>query len=147
MKLCSPNRPYQCRLIYPQVEVTEFFGYFLETLASGRGLSKAHHPFYELIFVDSGVLYAKVDNKDYVINEREIMIFAPGQKHALSVSDSDSASYATIQFQMQMTDGNGQGDLNQGLLNKVFPYNRKVYDCVKSFSQETSTVKTLWCAC
>jgi len=140
LKLASPNRPYQCRLIYPQVQVTEFFGYYLDSLASGHGLSKARHPFYELIFVDNGVLYAKVDNKDYVINEKEIIILAPGQKHALSVPDNESASYVTIQFQMQMIGGYGQGNLNQGLLNKVFPHNRKVYDRIKSFSQETATV-------
>ena len=90
--------------------------------------------------MDSGALYAEVDNKDYVINEKEIMIIVPGQKHALSVSNGESASYVTIQFQMQMIGGNSQGGLSQGFPNKVFPHNRKVYDRIKSFSQETATV-------
>lgn len=140
MKLSSPNRPYQCRLIYPQIQVTELLGHFYNSLSSGHGQSTARHTFYELLFVDTGTLYVKIDNKDRVVNEKEIIIIAPGQKHALSVSEDESASYMTIQFQMQTIDGDNQSNLSRNLLNKVFPHNRKVYDRIKSFSQETSMV-------
>ena len=40
---------------------------------------------------------------------------------------------------MQVIGGNGKGDLNRRLLNKVFPYNRKIYNRIKSFTQESAT--------
>ena len=70
LKMASLNRPYDCQLIHPQIQVTEFFRCFYNVLTSSHKQLKECHSFYELVFVDTGVLHTKIGGKDFVINEK-----------------------------------------------------------------------------
>ena len=89
-----------------------------------------------MIFVDTGTLHTKIDETDYDVHEKEIILYGPGQKHKHDVLDNKELSYTSVQFQMHVFSG-GQGvDLDQRLLNKVFPHNSKIHDRIKIFTED-----------
>lgn len=138
MELAALNRPYQSRLVCPQIRVTEILGYYYRIRNSEYFRPEESHPFYELVYVDSGSMRSVVDGKAYTIREKEIMIYGPGQKHVQSASGEEMLSYVTVRFQMQENGRVEDEDWRKILLNRVFPYQKKTYSLIKSLVQENS---------
>lgn len=130
------NRDYQCRLLYPHIQITEIMGCCYNSHPSEKHKVDISNSVYELIFVDTGTLHTKIDETDYDVHEKEIILYGPGQKHKHDVLDNKELSYTSVQFQMHVFSG-GQGvDLDQRLLNKVFPHNSKIHDRIKIFTED-----------
>ena len=139
MDLAALSRPYECQLMCPRVRVTEIIGYFYRIRNAGDVSEEQTHPFYELLYVDTGVLHAQVDGKDYEIREKEIMICGPGQRRSQSASGDGMVTYMTIQFQATDTGNTEKEDWSRQLLNKVLPYSKKIYNLIKTMVHESSS--------
>ena len=138
LDVVSLSTPYEYRPVLPRIRIQNILGYYYRIRTPGYHFSGERHSFFELTYVDTGVLHTEVDGIPHVLGEKELIIYGPGQFHAQH-TDAETASYVTIMFNME----NISPDLPQNwysvLINQVFPYNKKIYTLIKALVQESST--------
>lgn len=124
--------PYQFERILPRIRINEILGYYYSIRNAGYQFRGEKHSYFELTYVDRGMMETKVDGKHYTLKERDLMIYGPGQFHTQNIPDGNSCSYVTIIFDMEST-------TYDVLMNKVFPYNKTIYSLIKTFVRESNT--------
>lgn len=130
--------PYHFNRILPNIQIREILGYYYNVRNAGYEFKGEKHDYYELTFVDRGTLETTIEDKDYVIHEKELIIYGPGQFHTQRISEGQSCSYITIVFSMINITPEAPDGENELLLNKVFTYDKKIYTLLKDFVQESS---------
>lgn len=128
------NPAFQFNRILPQVRVREILGYYYSIRDSGYCFEGETHSYYELTYVDRGTLSTEIDGSVYELKERELIIYGPGQFHTQKILEGNSCSYVTVLFDLDSDGGNFDF-----LLNKVFPYTKKIHTLMKTFVNESST--------
>lgn len=126
---------YHFNRILPQVRVKEILGYYYSIRDSGYKFEGESHSYYELTYVDRGNLVTKIDGTAYELNERELIIYGPDQFHNQEIKKGSSCSYVTILFELEPE--NSHFDF---LLNKIFPYSKKIHSLMKTLVNESSTL-------
>lgn len=126
---------YHFNRILPKVRVREILGYYYSIRDSGYFFSGESHPYYELTYVDRGTLVTEVDSVSYELKERELIIYGPNQFHDQKIREGSSCSYVTVLFELEP-------DVSHFsfLLNKVFPYSKKIHSLMKTLVNESSTL-------
>lgn len=126
---------YHFNRILPKVRVREILGYYYSIRDSGYFFSGESHPYYELTYVDRGTLVTEVDGVSYELKERELIIYGPNQFHDQKIREGSSCSYVTVLFELEP-------DVSHFdfLLNKVFPYSKKIHSLMKTLVNESSTL-------
>ena len=125
---------YHFTRIRPQVRVKEILGYYYSIRDSGYHFDGENHSYYELTYVDRGTFHTEIDGNIFKLKERELIIYGPNQFHKQLIPTGSSCSYVTVLFELDP-------DVSHFsfLLNKVFPYNKKIHSLMKSFVTESST--------
>lgn len=126
---------FQFNRILPQVRVKEILGYYYSIRDSGYHFEGESHPYYELTYVDRGTLQTEIEGTEYTLKERELVIYGPDQYHSQKISDGNSCSYVTVLFELEPEDSHFDF-----LLNKVFPYTKKIHTLMKNLVNESSTL-------
>ena len=130
--------PYEYHPVLPRILIQELMGYYYRIRTPGYRFDGERHQFFELTYVDTGVLYTEVDGVSYTLNEKEMMIYGPGQFHRQHTGENQSVSYVTILFRMDNAGAESDRNWQTLLLNKVYPYNKKTYTLMKNLVQESS---------
>ena len=130
--------PYHFNRILPNIQIKEIFGYYYNVRNEGYEFKGEKHDYYELTYVDRGTLETTIEGTDYVINEKELILYGPGQFHTQQITKGQSCSYITIVFSMVNITPEAPNAENLLLLNKVFAYDKKIYTLLKDFVQESS---------
>ncbi len=138
MQTIELNTPYLFNRILPHIQIGEIFGYYYNVRNAGYNFKGEKHDYYELTFVDRGTLETTIEDRQYVINEKELMIYGPGQFHTQHIAEGQSCSYVTILFSMFNISPDAKDAENELLLDKVFSYDKKIYTLLKDFVQESS---------
>lgn len=125
---------YHFNRILPQVRVREILGYYYSIRDSGYRFNGESHSYYELTYVDRGTLRTEIDGSVFELKERELIIYGPNQFHKQIIQDGSSCSYVTVLFELDP-------DVSHFsyLLNRIFPYTKKIHSLMKSFVNESST--------
>ena len=131
--------PYEYQPVLPRIQIQDILGYYYRIRTPNYSFKGESHDFFELTYVDTGLLYTEVDGCSYTLKEKEMIIYAPGQFHSQSTGPDQSASYVTILFTMKNTSPNLPGNWYDVLINRVFPYNKKIYTLIKTIVQESTT--------
>lgn len=126
---------YHFNRILPQVRVREILGYYYSIRDSGYCFEGESHSYYELTYVDRGTLSTEIDGTSYTLKERELIIYGPGQFHKQFIKEGSSCSYITVLFELDSTENHFEF-----LLDKVFPYTKKIHTLVKTFVNESSSL-------
>lgn len=126
---------YHFNRVLPQVRVREILGYYYSIRDSGYQFRGESHPYYELTYVDRGTLLTEIDGKSYELKERELIIYGPNQYHTQKIRNGSSCSYVTILFELD-----AQTSHVAFLLNKIFPYTKKIHSLMKTLVDESSTL-------
>ena len=138
MQTIELSSPFYFNRILPNIQIREIFGYYYNVRNTGYDFKGEKHDYYELTFVDRGSLQTTIENQSYTLNEKELMIYGPGQFHTQHIPEGQSCSYITIIFSMVNITPEAPDAENQLLLNKVFAYDKKIYSLLKDFVQESS---------
>ena len=85
--------PYHFNRILPNIQIREILGYYYNVRNAGYEFKGEKHNYYELTFVDRGSLETTIEDTNYIINEKELMIYGPGQFHTQRISKGQSCSY------------------------------------------------------
>lgn len=73
---------------------------------------EAHRPL-ELTYVDKGAIHSVADGVDLLLNQGDLVLYAPNQWHMQYAQEDVSASYITISFDLE-------GDCPESLFNQKF---------------------------
>ena len=130
--------PFSFNRILPRIQIREILGYYYNIRNSGYFFQGERHDYYELTYVDRGCLSTQIEGTEYLLREKELILYGPEQFHTQSITEGHSCSYVTIIFSMENLLLHDQGAENRLLLNKVFHYDKKIYSLIKSFVQESS---------
>lgn len=125
---------YQFKRILPQVRVKEILGYYYSIRDSGYSFEGESHSYYELTYVDRGTLITEIDGLPYELKERELIIYGPNQFHNQKIRAGSSCSYITVLFELEP-----ETNHFEFLLNKIFPYTKKIHNLMKTLVNESST--------
>jgi len=131
--------PYEFRPVLPKIHIQNILGYYYRIRTPGYSFKGEKHNFFELTYVDTGTMYTVVDDVTYELGEKSMIIYGPGQVHSQYTEEGQSVSYVTILFNMENTSAGVAGNWYDVLINKVFPYNKKIYTLIKTLVQESST--------
>ena len=128
------NPPYLFKRILPQVRVREILGYYYSIRDSGYCFEGESHSYYELTYVDRGSLTTEINGQEYELKERELIIYGPNQFHNQKIKAGKSCSYVTVLFELE-----SENSHFEFLLNKIFPYTKKIHSLMKTLVNESST--------
>lgn len=131
--------PYEFHLVLPKIQIQNILGYYYRIRTPGYSFKGEKHNFFELTYVDSGSMFTVVDDVTYELKEKSLIIYGPGQLHSQYTRDEQSVSYVTILFNMENTSAGVAGNWYDALINKVFPYNKKIHTLIKTLVQESTT--------
>ena len=131
--------PFAYKHRLPRVEATSILGHYYRIRRGGYKFKGESHDFFELTYVDTGKLNCEVDHVPYEIGEKEMMIYAPGQFHTQYTQEGQNASYVTILFTMDTVPSATQNEWFRPLINRVFPYDKKIYTLIRTLVQESTT--------
>ena len=138
MDAVTLSTPYEFRTVLPRIRLQNILGYYYRIRTPGYHFTGEQHNFFELTYVDTGVLYTEVDGVSYKLGEKDLMIYGPGQFHS-QCTDNQAVSYVTIMFNMDNISPDLPDDWYNVLTNRVFHYNKKIYTLIKALVQESST--------
>ena len=138
MDAVTLSTPYEFRTVLPRIRLQNILGYYYRIRTPGYHFTGEQHNFFELTYVDTGVLYTEVDGVSYKLGEKDLMIYGPGQFHSQR-TDNQAVSYVTIMFNMENISPDLPDDWYNVLTNRVFHYNKKIYTLIKALVQESST--------
>lgn len=139
LDILTLNTPYEFHPVLPRIQVLDILGYYYRIRTQDYRFRGEQHDFFELTYVDTGLLYTEVDGKVFTIGEKEMIIYGPGQYHTQYTSSDSTASYVTIMFHLRNLSPNHENIWYSPLINKVFPYNKKIYTLVKTLVQESTS--------
>ena len=120
--------------ILPQVRVKEILGYYYSIRDSGYCFEGESHSYYELTYVDRGTLTTEIDGQLFELKERELIIYGPNQFHNQKIKEGRSCSYVTVLFELEPDTSHFDF-----LLNKIFPYTKKIHTLMKTLVNESSS--------
>lgn len=138
MDTVSLTTPYEFQPVLPRIQIRNILGYYYRIRTPGYRFTGEKHQFFELTYVDTGILHTEVDGVPYTLSEKEMIIYGPGQFHEQYTDESQSVSYVTILFHMDTAVPEVEENWYRILLNKVYPYNKKTYTLIKTLVQESS---------
>lgn len=138
MDAVTLSTPYEYRPVLPRIQLQNILGYYYRIRTPHYHFSGEQHAFFELTYVDTGTLYTEVDGVPYQLGEKELIIYGPNQFHSQH-TDNQAVSYVTILFNMDNISPNLPDKWYSSLINRVFPYNKKIYTLIKTLTAESST--------
>ena len=131
--------PYEYHPVLPRIQLQDILGCYYRIRTPGYRFKGEAHPFFELTYVDTGVLFTEVDGVTHKLGERELIIYGPGQHHNQYTSEDQSVSYVTILFEMKNLSPDMPENWYDVMINKVFPPSKKTYTLMKTLVQESAT--------
>ena len=137
MDAVTLSTPYVYQPLLPRVRLGNIIGYYYRIRTPDYDFPGEKHRFFELTYVDSGTLYTEVDGTEYTIQERELILYGPGQFHSQRTGNQ-AVSYVTIMFSMENTSLDLPSDWYNVLINRVFSCSKKIYTLIKALVQESS---------
>ena len=130
--------PHQHRSLQPQIRLQDILGYYYRIRSPGYHFTGEQHAFFELTYVDAGILYTEVDGILYKLGEKELIIYGPGQFHTQHAQEQ-SASYVTLIFRMENLAPDAPDNWYSLLTNRVFPYNKNIYNLIRTLVHESTS--------
>ena len=134
----SLSTPYEFHPVLPRILIRDILGYYYRIRTPGYVFQGESHDFFELTYVDTGILHTEVDGIRYTLGEKEMILYGPGQFHRQTADHTQSVSYVTILFHMENLTPDAEADWHRILLNRVYPYNKNIYTLIKTLVQESS---------
>ncbi len=90
--------------ILPKVNINKIYTLFYQEQEKGFLFKGECHNFWELTYVDKGYLHMSLDGEKLLLQQSEIMFYAPGQHHVQYADKDVAVCYVTISFDMELED-------------------------------------------
>ncbi|MDO4468082.1 MAG: AraC family transcriptional regulator [Bacillota bacterium] len=133
IKNCFSPRVYQHKRITSNIRVNELIAYYYNIRSADYCFSGEKDDFWEITYVDSGVLYTRIDNKTYELHNNEMILYAPKQFHT-QWTESSSCSYLSIILDMDVISKLE----SSALTNQVFTVDRDIKAAIDKFVEAST---------
>ena len=108
VELVSRETPQECgRLdagdefrLRRQIQVSSIYTFFYQEKEKGFTFPGEEHAPLELTYVDKGALHSVADGRDFLLEQGDLVIYAPGQWHMQYADVDMSPSFITITFDL-----------------------------------------------
>lgn len=130
---------YHYQRIMPNIQIREILGYYYSVRIAGYHFKGEKHDYLELTYVDRGCMLTEVDGQTFELKEKDLIIYGPEQFHTQKTPLGQSCSYMTIIFYMESLNPSSEELPYNLLLNKVFHYDKKIYNLIQAFVHESHT--------
>ncbi|OXX83089.1 hypothetical protein AVM15_13365, partial [Paraclostridium benzoelyticum] len=117
--------------ISPSLHINEIYTKFYQEKGCSYIFKGESHPYWELTYVDKGMLNTDIDSNSYTLNQGDLIFYAPLQFHNQYTIEDNTCSYLTINFNMDFDD-------YEFLCNKVFTLNRDSHHIIQNLINELS---------
>lgn len=121
--------PYKYQEIVPNLHINKIYTKFYQEKPTNYLFKGEKHSFWELTFVDRGVLYTDIDSDSFKLNQGNILFYAPNQYHNQYTDDTKPCCYLTVSFDMNFNNA-------ELLSNRVFNSNKDIYRIITSLMKE-----------
>lgn len=118
--------PIEYERVVSTVDIHEIYAYYYQVRNANYVFEGESHSFWELTFIDNGSLHTTVDGSEYILNNFDLMLYAPGQHHSQSTGEHQSCSYLTILFEMNIADPSL-------ISNRIFNSHRDIHAALNNF--------------
>lgn len=115
------NRDFAVR---PKVRVESLYTVFYQEKEPGFMFSGEAHPMAELLYVDKGAVHSVADGRELVLNQGELVLYAPEQWHMQYAEKEQAPCMVTISFW-------AKGLAWEKLSNRVFAPSRETAEWVR----------------
>jgi AraC-like DNA-binding protein len=130
-------QPFTYKEIVPTISVRKIYTKFYQEKSKNYLFKGEKHDFWELTYVDRGVLYTKVNNIEYKLVQGDLFFYSPNDYHSQYTDNSKSCSYLTVSFDMDFND-------TQLISNKIFSSNKEIHDIISKLMKELNSTH-LYC--
>lgn len=125
----SLKHDYIYSSISPSLHIKEIYTKFYQEKGSNYIFKGESHPYWELTYVDKGVLNTDINKNSYTLKQGDLIFYAPLQFHSQYTLDENTCSYLTMNFNMDFSD-------YEFLCNKVFTLNRDSHNIIQNLINE-----------
>lgn len=129
---------YEYSNIHSSFKVNELYTKFYQEKGTNYKFNGDCHNYWELTYLDRGILYTNVDGVDYKLEQGDLIFYSPSQFHTQSTDKNTIASYLTLNFDMKFNTDNIK------LSNKIFKTTRKSQSILKNLMYELNS-NSLFC--
>lgn len=137
LKSINLLQAYTYKEIVPKILISKIYTKFYQEKPTNYLFKGEKHNFWELTYVDRGVLYTKVNNIEYKLSQGDLFFYAPNEYHSQYTDNNKSCSYLTVSFEMDFNDA-------QLLSNKVFSSTKDLYTIITKLMRELNSTH-LYC--
>lgn len=116
--------------IEPRFSINSVYTLFYQDKDPNFLFKGEKHNFWELTYVDKGLLYNNVDGKDYVLKQGDLIFYKENQYHIQWTDEKTPASFITITFDMDFDD-------SSLLSNRIFSVDEKLKAILKNIISES----------
>lgn len=127
------DKPIPYNRVKPTFSIEEILAYYYVVKMPKYVFPGEKHRFYELTYVDTGVLTSTVEGVAHHIKANQCMLYGPNQFHDQHVVGDSSCSYLTVIFQAKTT-------ISESILNRVFACTRSMVDTIQRFVKASDDV-------
>ncbi|MEF9991761.1 MAG: AraC family transcriptional regulator [Romboutsia sp.] len=118
--------------ISPLLSINEIYTKFYQEKGARYNFPGESHPYWELTYVDIGILSTSVDGEEFELKQGDLIFYAPNQFHKQSTLENNSSSYLTLNFNMNFS-------YEELLANKIFTLKRDTHSIVTKLIHELSS--------
>lgn len=116
-------------VINPKFSIEKIHTLFYQEKGRGFRFKGENHDFWELTYVDRGMLKTKVEGETYSLAQGDFILYAPNQYHTQWADDNISVCFVTITFNMEFKN-------SHFLANRVFHGNTETKNLLHEILQE-----------
>lgn len=131
------SKPYTYKEIVPTISINKIYTKFYQEKGPNYLFKGEKHYFWELTYIDRGLLYTNVDGKEYKLEQGDLFFYSPNQYHNQYTDSKKSCSYLTVSFDMDFKG-------TELLSSKNFPCNKEVYSIISNLMKELNSTH-LYC--
>lgn len=131
--------PHKHKITYtpskPIFQIQEIYAYFYQVRSAGYFFKGEQHPYYELTYVDSGLLHVNVNGREYSLESGDMILYGPNDFHMQYTDAETACSYATVLFDMNTFE-------SAPFSTKPFKSRKILHESIRHFIQATETNNT-----
>ncbi|MFV0380718.1 MAG: helix-turn-helix domain-containing protein [Breznakia sp.] len=125
-KISLPGNPIAYKPIVPTLHINEVLACYYQARKPGYKFHGEIHNHWELNFIDNGQIHTTIENREFVLNDYDLILYAPGQYHDSFVDKDKSCSHLTIMFDMDTS-------YEPLLINEIFHADRELTNLINDF--------------
>lgn len=137
LKSINLSQPYTYKEIVPTFSINKIYTKFYQEKPINYLFKGEKHDFWELTYVDRGILYTKVNGVEYKLSQGDLFFYSPNDYHSQYTDNKKSCSYLTVSFDMDFND-------ISLISNKVFSPTKEIYTIISKLMKELNSTH-LYC--